>query len=129
MSKTLAEKVYARVMVALADPIREEILRLLLGKSDGLPFTEIGITLEIKSGAVLYRHLNALQRACLVERTSVLGDLGLCADPCYDITAIGRAIIPSVPDAVRTAISEALASKSIPEYYPGENGPLGSFSL
>jgi len=129
MSKTLAEKVYARVMVALADPIREEILRLLLGKSDGISFTKIKNKLKIQNDASLSNHLNALQRSCLVERTSNLGDLKTSGDPYYSITPIGRAIIPSIPDAIRTAISEALASKSIPEYYPGENGPIGSFSL
>ncbi len=123
------EKIYARVMVALADPMREEILRLLLDRREAMPFTEIENALGIKSGAVLYRSLNALQRACLVERVSDIGSHKALVEPCYAITQIGRAIIPEVPNIVRNAISDALASKSIPEHYPGELGPLGGFSL
>lgn len=45
MNKTTPEKLYARV--ALADPMREEILRLLFGKIEGLPFYKIKRMLNI----------------------------------------------------------------------------------
>jgi len=48
---------------------------------------------------------------------------------CYTITQIGRAIIPDVPNAIHKILTEAFASGSFPKYYPGEQGPLGAFSL
>ena len=114
MNKTTPEKLYARV--ALADPMREEILRLLFGKIEGLPFYKIKRMLNIDYEAALYRNLNTLRLANLIERK---GD-------CYTITQIGRAIIPDVPNAIHKILTEAFASGSFPKYYPGEQGLLGA---
>lgn len=113
MKRALALQLYSRVMAALADPTREDILYLLSKNSDGLSFTQIKKSLKIKNNAVLSHHLNTLQRACLVERTADLSEPRTAEDPyyCYyALTQVGRAIIPELPDAMRKALDAALVS-------------------
>ena len=104
---------YSRVMAALADLTREAILRLLLENSDGLSFTQIKQKLNIRNNATLSHHLNILQRACLVERTANLGELRTAKDPYYcfyALTPLGRAVISTIPSAVRKTLGEALSA-------------------
>jgi len=90
------------VFLALANERRREILSTLLEANDRIPFSE----LKRRSGltnASLAHHLNVLQRAWLVERTTDLASPRSAKDPyyCYyRATAFARAFVPRVYEAV-----------------------------
>lgn len=79
---------------AINNPIRQNILMLLWRSETGkLAFTEIQQSIGVKSSSKLAHHLNVLQRAWLVERTTDLTSPLAAEDPYYcfyTLTKLGK---------------------------------------
>jgi DNA-binding HxlR family transcriptional regulator len=103
---------YPKVMEAIANPTRQEIL-VFLEKSgkEKLPFTEIKRRLGLKNSSTLAHHLNMLQRAWLVERTTDLSSPRTAKDPYYcfySLTPLGRQVTQRTLPHVKEVLEDAL---------------------
>jgi len=104
------DKLHSLVEDAIADPTRKAILDLLSNNMDTMSFNEIMGCVNVKDMDELARHLNILQRACLVERMASFGgqdttDSTRCA---YSLTKIGSAVQLAIPQAVCAAIDSVV---------------------
>jgi DNA-binding HxlR family transcriptional regulator len=103
----LRQQFFQRVMDALSNPTRTEILQLLSKNERELSFTEIKKELGIRNNAALSHHLNKLQRACLIKQIEELGDPQTTNDPYrsfYSMTSFGKALLPylqSIQDTIK----------------------------
>ena len=109
-----AEYLYPKVVEAIADPTRRRILELLAKSERGrLAFTEIKRALRVKNSSALAHHLNMLQRAWLVERTTDLASPRTAKDPYYcfySLTRLGEQVTQRVLSCLEESLSAGLSA-------------------
>ena len=93
--RTTAEKramyIYPKVIKALDNPTRREILAFLLeNEGEQIPFTRLKQQVPGLKNASLSRHLNILQRAWLIERRVELGSPRTAEDRYYSFYSISK---------------------------------------
>jgi len=112
-----AAYLYPKVSEAIADPTRQRILKLLAERHMGTAaFTEIKREAGVKHSSGLAHHLNVLQRAWLIERTTDLSAPRTSKNPYYcfySLTRLGEEVahrvLPSIEASLETALSSASA--------------------